>query len=165
MDEKRRGKSKKSPSYAGLKPASEAASHAKRSNRKKDTRHEVLLRQALWRIGLRYRKYLASLPGNPDVVFSRAKVVVFCDGDFWHGRHWKSLKAKLQQGTNAPYWLAKIARNRQRDTENNARLKRSGWYVVRLWETDIIANPDAAAEAIGRIVSSRLSEETTRRRA
>ncbi len=79
---------KKAPSFRELRPASEAASQSKRANRKTDSRHEILLRRELTKLGLRYRKYVGDLPGNPDVVFRTAKVVVFCDGDFWHGRDW-----------------------------------------------------------------------------
>src|SRR6476660_6112432 len=104
---------KQSPSFLGLSPASEAASRAKRANRKKDTSHEVLLRRELWRLGLRYRKHVAGLAGNPDLVFVRPRVVVFCDGDFWHGRDWDRLKEQLARRHNAAYWLAKIGRNRE----------------------------------------------------
>src|SRR5439155_25146815 len=76
--------SSRAPSFAGLRPASEAASRAKRANKNYGTRHEILLGRELWRMGLRYRKNMARLPGKPDIVFSRARVVVFCDGDFWH---------------------------------------------------------------------------------
>jgi DNA mismatch endonuclease (patch repair protein) len=145
-----------SPSYKGLRPASEAASRAKRANRKHDTLHEVLLRRAVWRLGLRYRKNVRSLPGVPDLVFRAAGVVVFCDGDFWHGRDWESLQAKLKQGTNAAYWLAKIARNRERDLANTALLRARGWCVIRLWETDVKRSPAAAARRIQRVVESRL---------
>ena len=74
-------------------------------------RCQVLLRSELWRLGLRYRKHAGNLPGKPDIVFARAKVVVFCDGDFWHGRDWPRLKARLKKRHKAAYWVAKIARN------------------------------------------------------
>ena len=54
----------------------------------KDTRPEVALRKELWRRGLRFRKNMKSLRGKPDIVFTRVKLVVFCDGDFWHGHNW-----------------------------------------------------------------------------
>ena len=98
--------SRKAPSFDGLQPASKAASRAKRANRKKDSRHEVLLRRELWKLGVRYRKYVAKLPGNPDLVFRGARVVVFCDGDFWHGRNWDQLRAALGRRHNADYWIA-----------------------------------------------------------
>src|SRR5687767_5949640 len=81
-------KTSKSPSFAGLKPRSTAASRVARSVRKTDSKAEVALRKALWAMGHRYRKNVRSLPGTPDLVFPRARTVVFCDGDFWHGRNW-----------------------------------------------------------------------------
>jgi len=148
----------KAPSFDGLKPASEAASRAKRSNRKKDSRHELLLRRELWKLGVRYRKYVAKLPGNPDLMFRAARVVVFCDGDFWHGRNWDQLRAALGHRHNADYWIAKIARNRERDQEHAARLRSDGWLVLRLWETDIMRNPQEAARQIKEVVERRRTE-------
>jgi DNA mismatch endonuclease, patch repair protein len=144
------------PSYEGFTPASEAASRAKRANRKKDTAHELILRSELWRLGLRYRKHVSGLPGNPDLVFSHARVVVFCDGDFWHGRNWDRLKAQLEKRHNAAYWVAKIARNRDRDRENTTLLERQGWLVLRLWETDIKKYPASAALEIRDVLTARI---------
>jgi len=36
--------------------------------------------------------------------------------------------------SNVRYWKAKITRNRERDEEVNAGLKKTGWRVVRIWE-------------------------------
>jgi DNA mismatch endonuclease (patch repair protein) len=143
------------PSYQGLRPASEAASRVMRANRKKDTAHEVLLRRALWRLGLRYRKHVAGLPGHPDLVFARARVVIFCDGDFWHGRDWDRLQEQLRRRHNAAYWLAKIGRNRERDRHNTALLEAQGWMVLRFWETDVKKDPDIVARSIEAVVRSR----------
>lgn len=143
------------PSYNGLKPASEAASRAKQRNRSADTLPELMLRRELWRTGLRYRKNVKNLPGKPDVVFLAARVVVFADGDFWHGRAWQTLEAKLIQGTNGDYWSAKIAANIARDQRNTALLEKDGWLVIRLWETDIKADSAAVAAVINDAVRSR----------
>lgn len=145
------------PSYKGFRPASEAASRVKRRNRKKDTAHEVLLRRALWRLGLRYRKHVARLPGNPDLVFARARLVIFCDGDFWHGRNWDTLQVQLRQRHNAAYWLAKIGRNRERDLCNTRLLEEQGWVVLRVWETDVKKDPANVARQIADAVRSRLA--------
>lgn len=145
----------KAPSFKGLKPASEVASRVKSANRRKDTLHEVLLRSHLWRLGLRFRKNVTALPGKPDIVFSGAKVVVFCDGDFWHGRNWQSRQEKLSRGTNSAYWLAKIASNIERDARNTALLKKAGWRVIRLWETDVKRDPVVAAMHIKKVVAAR----------
>ncbi|WP_348652882.1 hypothetical protein [Polyangium sp. y55x31] len=84
------------PSFACLHPASENASTAARAaSAKRNTRCELALRRELWRRGLRYRLHLPGLPGRPDIVFTKHRVVVFCDGDFWHGRHLEARLAKL----------------------------------------------------------------------
>jgi DNA mismatch endonuclease (patch repair protein) len=143
------------PSYAGFKPASEAASKAKRANHCRDSTHELLLRKALWRLGLRYRKHVVGLPGMPDLVFPQARVVVFCDGDFWHGRDWRRLRRQLLRRHNANYWIAKIARNRMRDTQNTRILENAGWLVVRVWETDIRKNVSGVSLAIRAVIHGR----------
>lgn len=100
----------------------------------------MLLRQALWRAGLRYRKNVATLPGKPDIVFWGARTAVFCDGDFWHGKDWPRRKAKLLAGTNPAYWVAKIERNRERDRDHTQTLERDGWRVLRFWESEVRAD-------------------------
>jgi DNA mismatch endonuclease, patch repair protein len=146
--------SRLTPSFSGLQPASGVSSRIKQSNRNADTSQERLLRSALWRRGLRFRKNVRSLPGKPDIVFVKARVVVFCDGDFWHGRHWRKLSRKLRAGTNASYWLLKIRANMQRDRRRNVELARSGWRVLRLWETDILRDPNACALFVEEAVSA-----------
>jgi DNA mismatch endonuclease (patch repair protein) len=115
----------------------------------------VLLRRELWRRGLRYRLHVLNLAGKPDIVFRLARVVVFCDGDFWHGRRWEQRREKLARGANAPYWTAKIAANVTRDRRNTRALQRAGWTVLRLWETDIIRDVLKAAERVEAVVRAR----------
>jgi len=141
-------------SYKGRKPASARASAAARGSSKKiDTRCEILLRRTLWAAGARYRKNVKELPGRPDIVFPKAKLVVFCDGDFWHGRNWESRRQKLAQGTNPDYWISKIERNIERDRLSTSKLEEMGWTVLRVWETEIRSSPLQAAgkvlEALG----------------
>jgi DNA mismatch endonuclease (patch repair protein) len=137
------------PSYKGLLPASARATTAARgSSKKTDTRCEVALRKSLWAAGCRYRKNVPELPGWPDVVFSRARLVVFCDGDFWHGHDWEERRRKLSRGSNSEYWLAKIRRNMERDRENDRRLQQDGWTVLRFWESQIRADLDGVLRTI-----------------
>src|SRR5947208_8487763 len=104
----------RAPRYEGLTPRSARASAAARgSSLKANTKPEVLLRRALWRHGFRYRTNRSDLLGKPDIVFLGPRVVVFVDGDFWHGKNWIARKAKLAQGHNADYWISKIERNVQ----------------------------------------------------
>jgi DNA mismatch endonuclease, patch repair protein len=146
--------SRPTPSFKGLSAASPSSSRAKKMNRSADTKHECLLRSLLWRQGLRFRKNVPALPGKPDIVFSAASIAVFCDGDFWHGRNWHRLSRKLRTGTNASYWIPKIKNNRKRDRRNDRLLKREGWTVIRLWETDIHRNPQQTAQTIAELVLS-----------
>ncbi len=67
--------------------------------RARDTAPELTIRRLLHARGLRYRIHVVDLPGRPDLVFRRAKVVVFIDGDFWHGWQFNRWKDGL-----APYW-------------------------------------------------------------
>jgi DNA mismatch endonuclease (patch repair protein) len=115
-----------------------------------------MLRQHLRKSGLRYRNNVCGLPGKPDIAFLAAKVAVFCDGDFWHGRNWQILRKNLGVGVNSSYWTAKIAANRKRDKRVSAELRKAGWRVLRLWETNILRNPARAAEKIHHTVVSRL---------
>ncbi len=111
--------------------------------RSTDTGIEVAVRSALHKRGLRFRKHVRGLAGRPDVVFSSARVAVFIDGDFWHGYQLSRWKDKLQ-----PYWLDKIERNRSRDRRNFAKLRRSGWRVIRVWEHEIERDLDDVVDRI-----------------
>jgi DNA mismatch endonuclease (patch repair protein) len=77
-----------------------------------------------------------SLPGRPDFTFRAAKVAVFVDGDFWHGRLARRPKS------NASYWTAKIEGNCRRDRRNNRLLRKLGWSVLRVWEGDLKRRPE-----------------------
>ena len=146
----------KAPRYEPLRPASERASQAARgASRKRDTQPEVLLRRALWRMGLRYRVDAADLPGRPDVVFRREKVAVFCDGDFWHGRDLPARIAKLAIGHNAPYWVAKIETNVARDRRHDAALAADGWLVLRYWESEVLRDAATLAASVLKAVRAR----------
>lgn len=48
-----------------------------------DTKIEVILRKALWARGYRYRKNYKELPGKPDIVLTKYKIAIFCDGEFF----------------------------------------------------------------------------------
>lgn len=112
-------------------------------NRGTDTKPEVSLRQALWRLGLRYR-VKSRLPGKPDIVFPGAKTVVFVDGCFWHGcpDHFQ------QPQQNASFWRTKVERNRARDKQVGDELVASGWRVLRVWEHEVRADVTGCAERL-----------------
>ena len=114
--------------------------------RPKNTKAELLLRKALWKKGIRYRKNVANLTGKPDIVITRCKIAVFVDGDFWHGNP----KEKLQQrlGTNRNYWIEKIEKNKARDKAVTEELTENGWLVLRFWESDVKKDLNACVDKI-----------------
>lgn len=91
---------------------------------------EERLAKILDKEGIRYERYRKDLPGNPD--FVTRKVAIFVDGIFWHGKGFDSWKGKLSK-----FWHDKITSNMHRDKTKRASLRRMGWRVVRLWETDL----------------------------
>ena len=142
-----------SASFKGLRAASpEAGRIASSASRKQGTRCEVRLRQSLRKLGLRFAANVASLPGCPDVVFRREKVVVFADGDFWHGRHLADRVARLSRGHNSVYWIRKIQSNVARDRRIGRQLSALGWRVVRVWESDINSQIERAIARILRVL-------------
>jgi len=107
-------------------------SHCMSRIKGKDTGLEVRIRSALHKKGLRFRKHVKALPGRPDIVFSKARVVVFVDGDFWHG-----YRFPLWQNKVSDFWKVKISKNRERDIKNHRKLRNMGWTVIRLWQHEI----------------------------
>lgn len=100
----------------------------------RDTSAELAVRRILHRMGLRYRVDVAPLKDlrrRADMVFGPAKVAVFVDGCFWHGC---PLHGSRTTHANPGYWSDKVAKNRVRDADTDARLAAAGWSVVRAWE-------------------------------
>jgi DNA mismatch endonuclease, patch repair protein len=115
--------------------------------RSRDTKPELCIRRLVHARGLRFRTHAKWLPGTPDLAFSRAKVAVFVDGDFWHGWKFEEWREGL-----APYWLAKIERNMERDQLNVEALRTMGWTIIRLWEHEVRADAERCVDRIERAV-------------
>ena len=125
----------------------------------KDTKIEVQLRKALWAKGYHYRKNDKKLPGKPDIVLGKYKIVIFCDSEFFHGKDWEVLKPRLEKGTNPEYWVKKIENNRRRDDEINKELTFEGWTVIRFWGKDIKNKLDECIKVIEDIIWEQKMEE------
>ena len=136
-----------------------ATSRRMARQRTRDTAPELLLRRELHRRGLRYRVD-APIPGMPrrraDILFTRAKVAVFVDGCFWHGCQ----EHKTAPVNNGAWWVAKLARNVERDRETGDHLRSLGWIVLRVWEHEDMQHAAADVHRIVRSVRSR-PEATT----
>lgn len=116
--------------------------------RSNNTKIEIILRKALWHRGYRYRINYKKLPGKPDIVLTKYKIAIFCDGEFFHGKDWEVLKPRLEKGDNGSFWISKISRNRERDDEINKKLLFMGWTVIRFWRNDIKKNTDECIRVI-----------------
>lgn len=129
--------------------------------RAKDTEIEVILRRALWKKGYRYRKNYCKLPGKPDIVLTKYKIAIFCDGEFFHGKDWNMLKAKLEKSNNSKFWIDKISRNIERDEEINKKLIYGGWTVIRFWGKEIKNHTDECVKVVEEsIFDSVIGEDT-----
>ena len=120
--------------------------------RSKDSEIEILLRRALWKKGYRYRKNYKELPGKPDIVLTKYKIAIFCDGEFFHGKDWEVLKPRLEKSNNSKFWIGKISRNRERDDIINKQLLFMGWTVIRFWGNDIKKHLDECVQVIDETV-------------
>lgn len=112
--------------------------------RNANTSLEVLLRRELHRRGFRYALHRRDLAGTPDIVFLAAKVIVFVNGDFWHGFGYSRWGHKL-----SPFWRKKIELNKRRDRRNVRKLRRLGWRVITIWQHQLERDLDGC---VGRIV-------------
>jgi DNA mismatch endonuclease, patch repair protein len=112
------------------------------------TEPEMLLRKQLHASGLRYRVNMA-IPGLPrrraDITFTRARIVVFVDGCFWH----RCPEHATDPATRGEWWQKKLDGNVARDRETDDHLRQLGWKVLRFWEHE---DPLSAAEIVERAV-------------
>jgi len=108
--------------------------------RSSDTKPEIFFRKALWRWGIRYRKNVKNLFGKPDIAIKKYKLVIFIDGDFWHGNDWAKRHFSSREemlASYSEYWQKKIRRNVERDIEVNKYYKANGWTILRFWQNDV----------------------------
>ena len=99
------------------------------------TKEEVRLAKALWHLGYRYRKNNKNVFGKPDLTFTKYKIAIFVDGEFFHGKDWETEKERIK--SNKEFWHKKIERNIQRDIEVNSYLKLQEWKVIRFWSKEV----------------------------
>jgi len=105
---------------------------AMRGNKGRNTRPEVRVRRVLHGMGLRFRLHRRDLPGTPDIVLTRYRLVIFVHGCFWH-RH------ACRDGTHLPrarreFWVGKFERNTVRDRRARRDLRTLGWRTAVVWE-------------------------------
>lgn len=126
----------------------EQRSYCMSRNKGKDTGLETRVRSELHRRGFRFRKHLKELPGKPDIIFTKARVAVFVDGDFWHGYGFPTWEHKVSE-----FWKTKIFKTIERDKKNHCQLDEMGWTVIRVWEHDLEQDFEASIQRIASAVN------------
>lgn len=112
----------------------EARSANMRAVRGRDTAPEMRVRSLAHRMGYRFRLHRRDLPGSPDLVFPRRRIVIFVHGCFWH-RHPGCRRTTVPKSRTG-FWKAKFDRNVARDAANEQALRDAGWKVVVIWECE-----------------------------
>lgn len=122
-----------------------------RSVHSKHTTPEMQVRRFLFASGLRYRLHDKGLPGTPDIVLKRHKLVVFVNGCFWHSHN---CPAGSRPRTNTDYWLPKLANNQAKDKRAISLLKKNGWRVIVVWECQL-RSPQFLSRRFASIIPSK----------
>jgi DNA mismatch endonuclease (patch repair protein) len=107
--------------------------------RGKNTKPEICVRRLLHSSGYRFRLHRNDLPGKPDIVLPKHKVVIFVHGCFWHCHDCRY--GAVKPATRSEFWTAKLQSNVDRDRRNEAALKALGWRVKVVWECET-KNPE-----------------------
>ncbi|MBI9087797.1 MAG: DNA mismatch endonuclease Vsr [Desulfobacterium sp.] len=100
----------------------------------RDTKPEMIVRGLLFRMGHGFRVHRQDLPGSPDIVLSRLKMVIFVHGCYWH-RH-EGCRYAYNPKSRVDFWQTKFRRNVERDKKVQQALKELGWQVEVIWECE-----------------------------
>lgn len=114
-----------------------------------NTKIDLKMKKMLSENGYRFEMYPKTF-GNPDFVLKNKKIMIFCDGDFWHGYKYYEKKKPAKK-----FWREKIEENMRRDQRYSRKLRSQGWSVLRFWEHDIEKNPDKCIRRIERKLKER----------
>jgi len=112
-----------------------ARSENMRRIRSRDTSPEVTVRSMVHRMGFRFRLHRKDLPGCPDIVLVCLRKIIFVHGCFWH-QHSACGEGRLPK-SRQEYWGPKLQRNKERDVQHRADLRRLGWRMLVVWECEL----------------------------
>jgi DNA mismatch endonuclease (patch repair protein) len=117
----------------------------------KDTKPELRLRSILHRAGYRFRLYVSSLPGRPDIVLPKYHTAIFVNGCFWH-RH-PGCSKSYTPSSRTEFWTAKFEATIARDAKKSIELRKQGWNVLTVWECELQQSPVAVLDRIATSVA------------
>lgn len=124
----------------------------------KHTAPEMIVRRMAHALGYRFRLHRKDLPGSPDLVFPRLRKIVFVHGCFWHGH---GCKIGQLPKSNVEFWAAKIARNRERDSQNWKDICRLSWEPKTIWQCQT-RDTDTLRMELERFLGTRARTRSTR---
>jgi DNA mismatch endonuclease (patch repair protein) len=124
--------------------------------RSKNTLLEEKLEEILRKTKLQYKKHY-NIIGKPDFAIPTLEIALFADSHFWHGYDWDQAKKKIK--TNRDFWIKKIERNMERDSEVTSALTEMRWKVIRFWEHEIANDPDGCYSKIMAAADARQRDE------
>jgi len=94
-----------------------------------------MVRAVIHRLGFRFRMDSGRrLPGKPDIVLVRHRIVIFVHGCFWH-RHSTCSLAYVPK-SRVEFWTKKFNTNVERDRRVERELRNLGWRVLKVWECE-----------------------------
>lgn len=129
----------------------EARSRIMRSIRGRDTGPERAVRSIVHALGLRFRLHRKDLPGTPDIVLPRHRMVILVHGCFWHAHRCRA--GRNEPRSNAEFWRAKRDANRARDARVRAALRKIGWKVLEIWECQL-DDPETVARRVRAMIAN-----------
>ena len=103
----------------------------------KNTNPEIKIRSILFSKGYRFKVHDKKLPGKPDIVLPKHKVVINVNGCFWH--YHGCGKCNIPK-SKTKYWLERFEINKKRDFVNKKKLNELGWKVIDVWECTLKKN-------------------------
>lgn len=133
-------------------PQKEITSRVMSANKAKNTAPEIIFRKMLAGEGIKgYRLNWKKAPGKPDIAFPKRKIAIFINGCFWHRCPYCKLSFPK---THTNFWKQKFAKNKIRDKQKVATLRKDGWKVLTIWECQIKKHPNQSIIRVRKILSS-----------
>jgi DNA mismatch endonuclease, patch repair protein len=106
---------------------------------------EEIVAGLLKKLGIKYRRNVKTLPGQPDFLIKSAKTVIFVHGCFWHAHN--NCKLSRRPKSNKAFWVKKAIDNKRRDQHKNRLLRQYGWHILTIWQCKL-RQPDQVLRRI-----------------
>jgi DNA (cytosine-5)-methyltransferase 1 len=104
------------------------------SVRQSGTSAELIIRNLLRELDIKFEMNPSGMPGRPDLVNKEDKWVIFVNGCFWHA-HEGCNRWTIPKNNHA-FWEKKFLDNKKRDKKNIDQLKKLGYSVLVVWECE-----------------------------